>query len=145
MDVAQPVADDVAQEGHAVMLGIAGQVGLVVGDDRDVILPPDQHPADREQRRAEQVDQVGLEVVEVVDDDGMRQRQAGFRRGGDAERGQRDHLTAADRRRRDVRREHQHFAPGLLKITQGQIGGFGNAVDFGQKGFGEDRDPLDRR
>lgn len=96
VDQAQPVVDEAAEKGHTVMRRVARQIGLVVGDHRDVDLTRHEHAAHREHGGAGLLDQVGLEVGDVLDDDRVRQCDARFRRGPEAQRRQRNHRAAVD-------------------------------------------------
>lgn len=112
------------------MVGVPGQIRLVVGDNGQISPPSGQHTTNREQRGAEHVNHIGLEVVQVIPNGEGRQGNARLRGGGDAQRGQGNHLRSTNMRGGGIRSKNQYLAPSLLEITQGQISGFRDAIDL---------------
>ena len=81
---AQPVAHGLGENMQAVLLGVTGQVGLIVGDDRQMAHAPQQHTADREQGGAEHVDEVRVEFLKAAGDRRAGQGHTRFRRHDEA-------------------------------------------------------------
>ena len=96
----------------------------------------DGHAIDGHRRWAEEVDQIGLEDIDMSGDGWVGQRHPRVGRLGQADRRQGDNLGFAHIIDGDVRRQHQHLAAGLLQIANGEVGCFDHAVDLGQKGLG---------
>jgi hypothetical protein len=145
VDVAQPIARQLTQHRRPVHVGVAGQVSLIIRNHGDIQLPRRDHAADRHNRRAEQVDQVRLERIEMLANRRVRDGDARLRRLRNAHRRQRHHLDIAHRVRRNVGREHNHVAPRLLEIVHRQVGCLRYAIHLRQKRLCEDGDSLHRR